>query len=319
MRSTTLDLDTGPIHLREQGSGPLVVLLHGFPETARSWSHQLPALAEAGYRAIAYDQRGHGGSWVPDRDEDSRVLALVGDLVELVSASGNGRAVLIGHDWGSPLASTTALLRPDLVAGVALLGVPYTPPGGPRPSEVFRSLGGPEQFYVSYFQEPGRAEAEMQADVSAWLRGFTSALTPGGTVGAEVFFVPPGARMSDRFAAGGPAPDWLGEDELAARVAEFERTGFRGALGRYRNVDRDWEDLRPWNGRALEHPSLFVAGAEDPSITWLASAIDAFGRTMPDCRGVHLLPDAGHFVHEERPDRVNAILLDWLAGLPGWG
>src|SRR3954468_13424370 len=167
----------GRIHLVEQGSGPLVLLVHGFPESWYSWRHQLPVLAAAGYRAVAVDVRGYGRSSRPEGVAAYRMLELVEDNVAVVHALGERTAVVVGHDWGATIAAHSALLRPDVFHAVALLSVPYTPPGGPRPSEVFARLGGAEEFYVSYFQEPGRAEREIEPDVRGWLAGFYAALS----------------------------------------------------------------------------------------------------------------------------------------------
>src|SRR5215207_10357129 len=160
------------IHLVEQGEGPLVLLVHGFPESWYSWRHQLPAIADAGYRAVAIDVRGYGRSSQPRAIDQYRMIAHVADNLGVVAALGEEQAVIVGHDWGSPIASTSALLRPDVFRALALLSVPYSPRGRTRPSEAFRRMGGDEQFYIEYFQEPGRAEAEIEDDVRSWLLGF---------------------------------------------------------------------------------------------------------------------------------------------------
>jgi pimeloyl-ACP methyl ester carboxylesterase len=164
----------GRIHLVEQGSGPLVLLVHGFPEFWYSWRAQLPVLAEAGYRAVALDVRGYGRSSRPEAVDAYRMLELVEDNVAVVRALGEQTAVIVGHDWGANIAANSALVHPDVFHAVGLLSVPYTPRGGPRPSEVFEQMGvgGTEEFYVSYFQQPGRAEAEIEPDVRGWLGGF---------------------------------------------------------------------------------------------------------------------------------------------------
>ncbi|WP_248966109.1 alpha/beta fold hydrolase [Sphaerisporangium perillae] len=159
----------GRIHLVEQGSGPLVLLVHGFPESWYSWRHQLPVLAAAGYRAVAVDVRGYDRSSKPEGVAAYRMLELVEDNVAVVHALGEQTAVIVGHDWGATIAANSALVRPDVFRAVGLLSVPYALRGGPRPSEVFAQMGGEEEFYVSYFQEPGRAEAEIEPDVRGWL------------------------------------------------------------------------------------------------------------------------------------------------------
>ncbi|MCF1599656.1 alpha/beta fold hydrolase [Streptomyces muensis] len=309
----------GRIHLVEQGTGPLVLLVHGFPESWYSWRHQLPALAAAGHRAVAVDVRGYGRSSRPDDPAAYRMTELVRDNAEVVRALGEESAVIVGHDWGATIAANSALLRPDVFRAVGLLSVPYTPRGGPRPSEVFARLGGDEEFYVSYFQRPGRAEAEIEPDVRGWLAGFYAALsgdTMPGPKAPDPHFVGRGKAMRDRFPEG-RLPAWLGERELDVYAGEFERTGLTGALNRYRNMDRDWEDLAALDGAPVVQPSLFVGGRLDASTTWLADAIDAFPVTLPGLVSSHLLDDCGHWIQQERPAEVNRILLDWLAALPG--
>ncbi|MFI1564116.1 alpha/beta fold hydrolase [Streptomyces sp. NPDC020490] len=308
----------GRIHLVEQGTGPLVLLVHGFPESWYSWRHQLPVLAAAGYRAVAVDVRGYGRSSRPEEVAAYRMLDLVEDSVAVVRALGEETAVIVGHDWGAGIAAHSALVRPDVFRAVGLLSVPYTPPGGPRPSEVFARMGGDEEFYVSYFQQPGRAEAEIEPDVRGWLAGFYAAFS-AGTMPApgtpDPHFVSRGGTLRDRFPAG-RLPAWLGEHELDFYAGEFERTGMRGALNRYRNMDRDWEDLTDFHGKPLTQPSLFVGGALDASTTWLAEAIEAYPTTLPGLLSSHILDDCGHWLQQERPDQVNTLLTDWLTALP---
>jgi pimeloyl-ACP methyl ester carboxylesterase len=315
----------GRIHLVEQGAGPLVLLLHGFPESWYSWRHQLPVLAAAGYRAVAVDVRGYGRSSKPDAVDAYRMLDLVADNVAVVEALGGRPAVVVGHDWGATIAAHCALVRPDLFRAVGLLSVPYTPPGGPRPTEIFARLGGgKEEFYVSYFQEPGRAEREIEPDVRGWLAGFYAALSadtmpaPGAP---DPHFVSPGKTLRDRFPATDRRrrPAWLGEEELDVYAGEFERTGLTGALNRYRAMDRDWKDLADYAGAPIAQPSLVLGGTLDASTTWLSDAIDAFPTTLPSLHASHLLDGCGHWIQQERPDQVNHHLLTWLTSLPAEG
>ncbi|MFJ8928414.1 alpha/beta hydrolase [Streptomyces sp. NPDC102364] len=307
----------GRTHLVEQGTGPLVLLLHGFPESWYSWRRQLPALAAAGYRAVAIDVRGYGRSSRPDDIAAYRMLELVEDNVAVVRALGEESAVVIGHDWGANIAATSALVHPEVFRAVGLLSVPYAPRGGPRPSEVFAHMGGgEEEFYVSYFQEAGRAEGEIEPDVRGWLGGIYAALSADTMPGADApdpHFVTRGGLMRDRFPGG--RPEWLSDDELDVYAGEFERTGMGGALARYRNMDRDWEDLEAYDGAAIVQPSLFIGGGRDASTTWLAEAIAAYPKTLPGLVGSHVLPGAGHWLQQERPAEVNGLLVEWLRGL----
>ncbi|MEV0317086.1 alpha/beta fold hydrolase [Streptomyces sp. NPDC050658] len=321
-----VDVPGGRIHLVEQGEGPLVLLVHGFPESWYSWRHQLPVLAEAGFRAVAVDVRGYGRSSKPREAAAYGMLAHVADNVGVVRALGEETATVVGHDWGSTIAANSALLRPDVFTAVGLLSVPYAPRGGFRPSDAFARVGSAgesgEEFYVSYFQEPGRAEAEIEADVRGWLAGFFGALSgdamQGPAPGTSPYFVRRGGRMADGFpAAESPLPAWLTETDLDVYATEFERTGLTGALNRYRNMDRDWEDLAAWDGAPIRCPSLFIGGEHDASTTWLADAIKAYPETLPGLVASHILEGCGHWVQQERADEVNGLLAGWLRQVSG--
>src|ERR1700761_5034107 len=206
----------GRILLVEQWTGPLVLLVHGFPESWYSWRHQLPALAAAGYRAVAIDVRGYGRSSKPADVAAYRMLEQVADNVGVVQALGEEQAIVVGHDWGSPIAANSALLRPDVFTAVALLSVPYTPRGSRRPTDVFAGLddGHGGEFYISYFQAPGRAEAEIEPDVRAWLTRIYASLSGGAVPRDEIvpmLFVRPGGRMADRFPEKTARPAWVTE------------------------------------------------------------------------------------------------------------
>ncbi|MDO9352514.1 MAG: alpha/beta hydrolase [Solirubrobacteraceae bacterium] len=309
----------GRTHVVTLGSGPLVVLVHGFPESWYSWRRQLPVLAEAGFRVAAIDVRGYGRSSKPESVEAYRMAELVADCVAVVEALGESTATIIGHDWGSPIAAHAALLEPSVFTAVGLLSVPFAPRGGPRPTELFAKVGGDDhEFYVSSFQEPGRAEAAIEPDLRGWLRGIYCALTPGHEKpgGSHPFFIAKGTDMRDAFPGDEvPLPDWLSEDDLDRYAAEFERTGLTGGLNRYRNMDRDWEDLENLTGVPITQPSLFIGGGADASTTFMQGAIDAYPETLPGLHGSHILEGAGHWIQQERADEVNALLLDWLASL----
>ncbi|MEW2625087.1 alpha/beta hydrolase [Streptomyces sp. NPDC048106] len=310
--------ESGRIHLVEQGSGPLVLLVHGFPESWYSWRHQLPVLAAAGYRAVAIDVRGYGRSSKPAATDAYRLTELVADNVAVVHALGEESAVVVGHDWGSPIASGSGLLRPDVFRAVGMLSVPYTPRGGPRPTELFARMGGEDEFYISYFQEPGRAEAEIEPDVRGWLAGLYAALSAETMPGPDEpapYFVSPGGTLRERCPAD-RLPGWLGEADLDFYAGEFERTGLTGPLNRYRNMDRDWADLADHDGAPLTQPSLFIGGVLDVTMSWLSDAVKAFPATLPGLVSSHLLDGCGHWVQQERPEETNRLLLDWLAGLP---
>ncbi len=308
----------GRVHCVEAGVGPLVLLVHGFPESWYSWRHQIPALAAAGYRTVAIDVRGYGRSSKPIAVEEYRMVRLVADNVGLVAALGAETAVIIGHDWGAPIAWNSAMLRPDVFTAVAGLSVPFSPPSEMRPSHVMRAMAGEEEFYVEYFQEPGRAEAEIEADIRDWLLGFMFTGSgdapppdPSGTIGT----IPRGAKMKDRFRRPNPMPVWLSDSDLDMYTNEFERSGFRGPLNRYRNVDRDWEDLAAFRGAKIDVPALFIGGDRDGPTVWGAPAIAAFPRTLPQLRKSLILEGCGHWTQQERPTEVNTALVEFLGSL----
>ena len=283
------------------------------PRVGRAWRLQLPALAAAGYRAAAPDLRGYGGSVKPVPVEAYRMLNHVADNVAIVHELGAESAAVVGHDWGSPIAAASALMRPDLFTAVGLLGVPYTPRGDVRPSEAFAQMDGEEEFYVSYFQQPGRAEAEIDEAPRAWLRGFAAALDGDTPAPPGWFTVPRGAALRDRFPTGDAPPAWLPEAELDALAADLAAGGSAGPLNRYRNFDRDWEDLAAFAGRVITQPAIYIAGAADASTMWLADVVARQAEWLPGPGGVHLLEGCGHWVQQERPEEVNALLLEWLA------
>ena len=312
-------LDGIRLHYVEEGEGPLVLMVHGYPESWYSWRHQLTPLAEAGYRAVAIDVRGYGRSSRPEAIDAYRMTQKVRDNVNLVAALGAESAVIVGHDWGAPIAWNSALLRPDVFTAVAGLSVPYSAPGPVKPSEIFRLMAGEEEFYIEYFQEPGRAEAEIEANVREWLLGFYFTISGSneaifaaqGTVGT----IPRGALMKGRFEYPDEMPAWLTEEDLDFYVGEFERTGFSGGLNRYRNVDRDWEDLSVFAGRPIEVPALFVGGDRDGPTIWGQGSIAKFPQTLPRLHKSIILEGCGHWTQQERPAEVNEALLDFLESL----
>ena len=293
------------MRIAEQGSGPLVLFCHGWPESWYSWRHQLAAVAAAGYRAVA-----------PDHIEQYTMLHLVGDTVELVKALGEKHAVIVGHDWGAPVAWTSALLRPDIFRAVVGMSVPFSPPGK---IDLLSALEqqGVQTFYMQYFQTPGVAEAEFERDVEATLRRIYYSSSGDGPERATFGILDPGKGVLDHTVEPPALPVWLSRDDLAFYVGEFKRTGFRGGLNWYRNLRRSWELLMPWRGCVLRQPALFIAGERDNVLRFPASKaqIEAYPRTLPGLRGCHILDGAGHWIQRERAPQVNELLLGFLKSL----
>jgi pimeloyl-ACP methyl ester carboxylesterase len=297
-------------HVLEAGSGPLVLLLHGFPEGSHSWRHQLGALADAGYHAVAPDVRGYGQTDAPPDIASYRMRELVADAAGLVEALGERTAVVVGHDWGAVIAWHCALLRPDRFHAVAALSVPLAPRPPAAPTVVLKQRTAGSFFYMLYFQEPGVAEAELEADIRRSLRLiYFNASGEGSPVGGFLG-KPAGAKLLDGMVDPPVLPAWLTEQDLDAYVADFQRSGFRGPLNRYRNMDRDWEELADVGDAKVTIPALFVAGEKD--LVLVPDAVERMKARVPDLRGVVLLPGAGHWIQQERPVETNAALLGFL-------
>lgn len=313
----TIETRNGPFALRDEGSGPAVVLLHGWPESAHSWRHQVPALVQAGFRTIVPNQRGYAGSFAPEAPAAYTQLHLVGDLIAMLDALEIETAVAIGHDWGAPVAWHAALMRPDRIRAVAGLSVPYTPRGPRSLTQAMRDHGV-HGFYMLYFQEPGVAEKELEADIrESLLRIY---YTGSGDVpeGQEwVAVVPPGGGVLDTTHRPGRLPPWLSDADLDHYAAEFARSGFRGPLNWYRTVDLTWELMAPWYAAPLTRPACYIAGARDMvlKVRGLDKIKADLAATVPRLHGPHFIPGAGHWIQQERPEEVNRILLDFLQGL----
>jgi len=319
----TIETNGIRMHLAEQGTGPLVVLCHGFPESCYSWRHQLSALAEAGFHAVAPDMRGYGRTDRPEAIDQYTLLHLVGDMVGLLDAVGAEQAVIAGHDWGAPVAWHAALLRPDRFRGVIGLSPPYRPRGPDRPSTVMPQTDD-AVFYQLYFQKPGVAEAEFEKDVRQTIRGMLYSISgdalprDGGITGTGTVGM---VQRQGGFLAGmvNPTslPPWIIEADVEFYAAEFARTGFRGGLSWYRNIDRNWELLAPFAGARVMVPALYIAGDRDVVLSFagVEEAINNLPRAVPQLRGTVILPRCGHWTQQERAVEVNTAMIDFLRRL----
>ncbi len=298
------------MRIAEEGSGPLVLLLHGFPESWYSWRHQIPALAAAGFHAVAPDQRGYGGTDAPAAVESYDIHQLVADAVGVLDALGESRAVVVGHDWGAPVAWHCALLHRERFPAVAALSVPYVGRSPLPPMEMFRMMAGDRFFYILYFQEPGVAERELEADVRSTLRRFLYAASGDVIEALDFWRKPKDAKFLDGLPDPKTLPSWLGEADLEYYTNEFRRTGFRGGLNWYRNIDRNWRDAPELAGAKVEQPALFVAGERDGVLAMMPP--EAMRELVPNLRQLLLLPGCGHWTQQERPAEVNAALIEFL-------
>ncbi|MBU3061920.1 alpha/beta hydrolase [Nocardia sp. NEAU-G5] len=301
------------MHLAEAGSGPLVVLLHGFLAYSAAWRHQLPVLAAAGYHAVAPDLRGYGDTEAPEGVRHYTQLHLAGDVIGLLDALGADRAVVVGHDWGAMVAWTTALLRPDRIRAVAGLSVPYVP-RGPRSLRAMMCERFGERHYIQHFQQEGPAEAELSADLTETFRR----VLYSGSGAAQQLWDPvlaPGGRWLDAHPDPGAPPPWLTPAEFDALVSTFARTGFTGGLNYYRATDLSWELMAAWDGARITVPGLFVYGDRDSFGANAPGLIGALPTLIPGLRETVVLPGCGHWAQQERPAEVNEALTRFLAGL----
>jgi pimeloyl-ACP methyl ester carboxylesterase len=303
------------MHIAEQGQGPLVILCHGFPELWYSWRHQLSALAAAGFHAVAPDQRGYGDTSRPQEIDAYTLLDLTADIAGLVHPLGESNAIVVGHDWGAPVAWHCALLRPDIFRAVGLLSVPYVSRAwnAPRPTDFMKRIAGEKQFYQLYFQEPGKAEAELEADVRRSILKILYAASGSASPDKRWRFM---FEKGEKFIDTIPMPEvlleWLTEADLDVYERAFRQSGFRGGLNWYRNMDRNWERSAFLSGSLLRQPTLFVAGENDAVIAMMRPVYEALGKTVPNLRKRVLIPGAGHWIQQERPEEVNELLLEFV-------
>lgn len=318
MTVKTIDVDGFHWQIDDSGSGAAVVMCHGFPGLGYSYRHQSTALAEAGFRAIALDMPGYGGTTRPDAVEDYTNGAVAARMIALLDALGIGKAVFVGHDFGAPAAWTTALRYPERVAGLVSLAVPYAPDRFPaRPSTIYAAMARKHFLHIHYFQEPGVAERELDARPREFLQRLFHALS-GAYRYLDVWDHPSeGNGYLDVLPEAPALPwSWLTEEDFNVYVKTFTATGFTGGLNWYRAYDANWERNQDLDGAHIKVPMLFIAGAEDPVITMSGpKALDRMKDTVPDLRGTHLLGGAGHFVQQECADEVNELLISFLRGL----
>jgi pimeloyl-ACP methyl ester carboxylesterase len=306
------------LHIAEAGEGPLVLMVHGFPELWYSYRHQLPALADAGYHAVAPDVRGYGDSDTPHEVEAYRMREMVADYVGLLDALDEEQAVIVGHDWGSMMAWTCAALRPDRFRAVVGMSVPYLPRSPIPPLQMMEAMFANNFFYILYFQEEGVAEAEFEADIRDSLLKFMYFASgdfrdDDGSAAISIMNRPKDSKLFDGIDSPDRLPIWLSEEDLDTFAAAFEKTGFRGGLNRYRNMDRDWEEIPELAAKKIEQPALFIAGDKDGAATF--APMDPMKEFVTDLRKLVMLPGCGHWTQQERPAEVNAELIEFLNGL----
>lgn len=316
-------IETNGIRLgvAEQGAGPLVLLLHGFPETSYAWRHQLAALSSAGFRAVAPDMRGFGRSDCPAEQARYTTLDIIGDLVGLVEALGEQNAVVVGNDWGATIAWQAALVRPDRFRAVVALGVPMMDRAPLTPSKLFPVMQQ-AWFYTHYFAQPGYAEREFEADVATTLRKLY--FWASGDAGPRDIntpnpfgLVPREAGLLDALPQPAALPTWLSEHDFEVFVSAFAASGFRGGLNYYRNLDRNWGLQAAFSGLQVQTPALYLVGEYDTglAIPGMQEIISLMPKLVPGLRGSQIIQGAGHWLQQEAPERVNTAVIEFLHGL----
>jgi pimeloyl-ACP methyl ester carboxylesterase len=321
LTTTQRIVETNGVQLQVLEAGdrgaPVVLLCHGFPDLARTWHHQLEALANAGFHVLAPDQRGYGRSTRPDAVEAYNTAELVADLLGLLDDVGAQQAAWIGHDLGARLVWSAAHLHPDRVAAVAGLSVPPMPQSPVPPTQAYRKMVGDGFLYILYFQEPGPADVELNADPGRSLRGMIAGLQAISDPEAAMRMYAPGPTgLLDRLPEV-ELPEWLSGEEFDAYVGEFTRTGFTGALNWYRNLDRNWQILATPKALKVTAPALYIAGTADPVLALTRS--DRATQVVSGTYREVMVEGAGHWLHQERPSEVTAELLRFLFTDAEWG
>lgn len=316
---TFRDIRSNGINMRiaEAGSGPLVLMAHGWPESWYSWRHQMLALADAGYHVVAPQMRGYGKTDSPQDIDSFDIVHLAGDMVGVLDALGAETAVMVGHDWGSIVAWNTVLLHPERFSALVAMSVPYGGRGRISPLESMKAANGDNFFYILYHQEPGVAEAEYDADP----RGILSRLylSPDAEREAPTITDPLASAGGwiGRLGAPKAFPEWMEPEDMDYIVGQFEESGFRGGVNYYRNFHRNWEITEHLTGARIEVPTLFIAGELDSVIGGASKEqlTASMSRTATDLREVILFPGIGHWVQQEAPQETNAALLQFLRSL----
>jgi pimeloyl-ACP methyl ester carboxylesterase len=346
--SRTVRANGQRIHVRIAGSsGPMALLCHGFPESWYSWRHQLDALALAGFRAVAMDMRGYGRSSKPTEVAAYRITEAVADCVGVVEALGEPTAVIVGHDFGAPVAWIAAWTRSDVFRAVVglsvpfggrgLAGVPGSPFGEVRPSVAHRALAGPDMlFYQEYFSLPGDVAArEVEEDLRSWMTAGLYSLSadrplPPELAGVDLtslpqdmlrelvrgaMCVPRGSSFASLLQLPDKLPSWLTEEDVDFYVSEFEHGGLTGPLNYYRNGELNWETLGQYQGKPVTVPALFIGGDRDVATIWSQEARERAEEALTDLRGSIILRNCGHWIMQEQPEAVDKELLVFLQGL----
>ena len=319
-------LDANGINIRTavEGEGPLVLMVHGWPESWYSWRHQIPKIAEAGYTAAAIDVRGYGESDKPHEIDAYSLKNISNDVIGVIDTLGFEKAILVGHDWGAPIVHTTALLNEDRISAVAGLSVPYTPRGEMSQIELFKMVFEGKFFYILYFQKEGEAEEEFEKDLRkalelTYFSGDARGMLKRFENPEETLDKDPNSKFLEGAFEFDVYPEWISKEEMDYFVSQFEVSGMRGPINRYRALGIDFKDLKDFKDAKLKQPASFITGSLDPVNFFngvgykdaddIKSTIGGFYENLID---IQMIEGAGHWVQQEKPDEVNKYLLDFL-------
>jgi pimeloyl-ACP methyl ester carboxylesterase len=300
-----------------EGSGPLILCVHGWPELAHSWRHQVSYFAARGYQVAALNVRGYGGSSNPPEVAAYTMRELAGDAAAVAQALSSQPAILFGHDWGAPIVYHTALLHSGQFRAVAGLSVPYTPGSGTSSLDLWRALYPDRFFYQLAIEPPGNVEAEMDADIAAGLRKIYFALSGDAPVDEWLKYKPRDAGLLDGLVDPQPFPDWLNDADLQIYIDAFQHSGFHGPFNRYRAQSLDAADLTDIHGSRISQPCCFIGGEKD-AVRHFIPGGDLYadpGAGCEDFRGTTLIPEVGHWVQQEAPEATNTALAAFLKTL----
>lgn len=317
IRQRTAHVNGVELQVLEAGdpANPTVILSHGFPEGAYSWRHQLPALAAAGYHAIAPDQRGYGYSSAPNDVAAYGIQHLTADLNALLDELGKEQAVFVGHDWGAMIVWESARLHPERVRAVVGVSVPLVQWPGP-PTQLMKMAFGDNFFYMLYFQPVGPAEAELEASpYDSMAKILWSASGDGFVMPTEMRPMTGNGFLTDTPMPPARPWPWLTEEDLQYYADQFTQSGFFGPVSYYRNLDANYEILKDVSIERISMPSYFIAGEKDGVLVMDPGGVERMQASLPDFRGYVLIPDAGHWTQQERPDQFNEALIGFLDSL----
>ena len=305
----------GPLAVAvDEGQGPLVILLHGFPELPGSWHNQVGPLVEAGYRVVVPYLRGYGYSPILADPAFSSADRLAKDIVGVIDACGEQKAVVVGHDQGADIVWALAQLHPERLRGVVGVSIPFVPQQDRPPYELMREAVGDRFNYVLYFQEPGVAEAELNPNVERFLASMYAATSGTPTPGAFPDLPAATGTVLQQLPEPDALPAFVDPAVFAESVRMYTRTGFMGGLNIYRVYDLNRAKLAHLAGRTVDVPAAFVAGERDMALAFVPPRFMT-PEYVTDLRTNELIPGAGHWVQQEAPQATTDTLLAFLKGL----